>query len=550
MEIITGKDFRRMVIAGSNLLQKNRQMIDDLNVFPVPDGDTGSNMSMTLASVAKTVKTCESDSISDMAKAASNGALRGARGNSGVITSQIFRGMYESLKEKETATCADFADAVDKAREFAYKAVMKPKEGTILTIIRTLAEEAQAHKNKVKDIEELLDIIVKKANEVLLETPEMLPQLKEAGVVDSGGTGLCKIFEGLLIGIKETEEESVEEAHEESSNKDAFQNFKTEDIVFQYCTEFLINKDNYTTAKKEKLHDFLRNIGDSLVFVEDEEIIKVHVHSNHPGQVLEEALKLGSFITVKIENMKQQHSSLVEGKPEEKAPAKVEAKKDEPKKDLGFIAVSSGDGMSDILTNLNVDKIIGGGQTMNPSTDDFMEAIDAINADNIIIFPNNKNIIMAAEQARDLAEDKNVIVVKTKTVPESISAMVNYVEGTPVDDVVSDMEDAVSNVRTAEITYAVRDTKSNGREIKKNDIIGIMDGEIKVIGKKVVEVARGVVDELSKGKPDIISIYKGQEASDNETNVLQNYIEETYPKLDVEVEQGGQPLYYYIISAE
>ena len=547
MKIIKGKDFRRMVIAGSNNLQKNRQIIDDLNVFPVPDGDTGSNMSMTLVTVARELKKCDSNVISDVAKVASTGALRGARGNSGVITSQIFRGLYDGLKEKEEVDVLGFAEALTRAKDFAYKAVMKPKEGTILTIIRVMAEEADKIKNEEINFDDFFGKILVAANIALEETPEMLPALKEAGVVDSGGTGLIRIFEGMHSGLINEKEEEINEASEESSSKEVFNTFNTEDIVFQYCTEFLINKEKYSKAKIEALHDFLKGAGDSLVLVDDDEIVKVHVHTNHPGEVLEKALEIGSFITVKIENMKQQHSNIINAS--ESATSKKE-EKEMPKKDLGFIAVSAGEGMSEILKNLKVDYVISGGQTMNPSTDDFMEAIDKVNADNIIIFPNNKNIIMAAEQARDLCEDKNIVVIKTRTVPESISAMVNYIEGTPVDEVASEMEEAIKVVKTAEITYAVRDTKSNGREIKKNDIIGIMDGEIKVIGKKVVEVARGIVDELSKGKPDIISIYKGEDASDDETDVLASYIDETYPKLDVEIENGGQPLYYYIISAE
>ncbi|MCQ2978390.1 MAG: DAK2 domain-containing protein [Clostridia bacterium] len=563
MKSIRGKELRRMIIAACNNVQRNRQLIDDLNVFPVPDGDTGSNMSMTLMSVAKALKQSDSDSCSDIAKVASSGALRGARGNSGVITSQIFRGLYMSLKEKEEVSNDEFCDAIDMAREYAYKAVMKPKEGTILTIIRVMAEKAIELKGKNLDIDEILNKVVEHGKEVLEQTPDMLPALKEAGVVDSGGTGLVKIFEGLYNGYvnkdeEELEKESNEETDAQGGNVANFAAFNTEDIVFKYCTEFLVDKEKYSPAKLQTLHDYLTSgIGDSLVFVEDDDIVKVHIHTNEPTKVLDKALEIGSFVKVKVENMKVQHENvLVENNQassnntNSKKEEVKETKKEMPHKDIGFIAVSAGSGFNEILNNLNIDYVISGGQTMNPSTDDFMNAINEINADNIVIFPNNKNIIMAAEQAKELVEDKNIFVIKTKAVTECISAMVNYSEGMDINDVVSDMSEAITNVRTAEITYAVRDTKSNGKEITKGDIIGILDGEIKVVGKKVVEVARGIVDELASQKPDIISIYNGEDANSDETSVLETYISEKYPKMDVEVEDGNQPLYYYIISAE
>ncbi|MCQ2910622.1 MAG: DAK2 domain-containing protein [Clostridia bacterium] len=553
MKTIRGKELRRMFIAASNNVQRNRQLIDDLNVFPVPDGDTGSNMSMTLVSVAKALKACDSDNASDVAKVASSGALRGARGNSGVITSQILRGIYMSLKEKEEVTTDDFCDAIASAKDYAYKAVMKPKEGTILTIIRVMQEKALELKGTNMEMDEMLKKVLDHGMEVLEQTPDMLPALKEAGVVDSGGTGLVKIFEGLYNGLVNEKEEELEkeEAESEGGQVANFAAFNTEDIVFKYCTEFLIDKEKYSPAKLQTLHDYLTSgIGDSLVFVEDDDIVKVHIHTNEPTKVLDKALEIGSFVKVKVENMKIQHENVLVDN--NQAPAKAEAKEEKkmPKKDIGFISVSMGDGFTEILNSLKIDYVISGGQTMNPSTDDFMNAIEKVNADNIVIFPNNKNIIMAAEQAKELCEDKNIVVIKSKAVTECISAMVMYQEGASIEDVTNDMNDAIANVRTAEITYAVRDTKSNGKDIAKGDIIGILDGEIKVVGKKVSQVAREIVDELASKKPDIISIYTGEDTKEEEAGILEAYVKEKYPKMDCEVENGGQPLYYYIISAE
>jgi len=543
MKTINGKDFRKMIIAGANNLQKNKQYIDDLNVFPVPDGDTGSNMSMTLLTVATEVKKCEVDNIEDVAKVASNGALRGARGNSGVITSQIFRGLYDGMKGLEEANMEQFADALEKARESAYKAVMKPKEGTMLTIIRVLAEKASELKNNELNFDEFLEEILDHGKQILQKTPDMLPALKEAGVVDSGGTGLIKIFEGMLNGLKKDEVEEIEEVSTSNASTKVFSNFNTEDILYTYCTEFLVNKEKYSKAKMEQLHDYLKNVGDSLVLVDDEEIVKVHIHTNHPGNVLEKALKIGSFISVKIENMKYQHSEIINSE---------ESKKSEEaaKKAIGFIAVSSGDGFTEIFKNLKIDNVISGGQTMNPSTDDFLEAIKNVNAENIIIFPNNKNIIMAAEQASELCEDKNVYVIKTKNMTEAISAMINYSEENTIEEIIQDMSEAKECVKTAEITFAVRDTKAGGLTIKRDDIIGILDGNIEISDAKTINVAQKMVDLLVKNSPDIVTIYEGKDAKTEITDELVKYIETKYPKLDVEVEKGNQPLYYYIISAE
>ncbi len=543
MNSINGKDLRRMIIAGANNLQRFKKDIDELNVFPVPDGDTGSNMYMTIGTVAREVKKCHSDSIEEVAKIASQGALRGARGNSGVILSQIFRGFYLALKDKEEAKTEDLKAVLKSATDVAYKAVMKPKEGTMLTIIRALSEEAA--KREEKEVDVFLEKCIEYGYIVLDKTPDMLPVLKEAGVVDSGGKGLLTVFDGLLNGLRNSvEEELSEDAKKDTTAGAAISKFNTEDILYSYCTEFILNKESFTNEKMIKFNGVLKREGDSLVLVEDEDLIKVHVHTNHPGVVLENALTLGSLSNIKIENMKEQHTSILE-----------DTKKEEvlEDKEVGIIVVSSGAGMRNLFKRAKADIIIDGGQTMNPSTEDFVDAINRLKAHKVLLFPNNKNIIMAAEQAKALVEDKEVRVIKTTSVPEAMSALINYDDAeidVDLNELARTMEEIVKKVKVAEITFAVRDTKINGKEIKKGNILSIVEDKIEGVGTDLCSVTCTAIDKIVGDGADIVSIYAGSDAKSDESEKIVRYIESKYPRMDIELENGGQPLYHYLISCE
>jgi len=545
---IDGKLLRKMIIAGANNLNKNRQMVDELNVFPVPDGDTGTNMSLTVLAAAREVyKTSEKSSVSEVAKAASNGSLRGARGNSGVILSQLFRGFSKGLAEKETIDSYDLVKACQQGVQTAYRAVMKPKEGTVLTVANGIAEKVAQLADETEDLEQIIKQALEYGNEVLAKTPEMLPVLKQAGVVDAGGKGLLCLLEGAFAGIELEDNIKVEEPNQENKvNFSALASIEQESITFGYCTEFFINIKSASEEVVDDLKKYLNTIGDSIVVVSDEEIIKVHVHSDHPGSVIEKALTIGSLTNLKIDNMRQQHSSKIDfgqQKPETK-------KEQQPKKKNAFIAIAMGKGIADIFTQMGVDYVIEGGQTMNPSTEDILKAIENLNAENVFVLPNNKNIILAAEQASKLEKNKNVVVIPTKTIPQGIAAMISYDENKEIDELTEEMKEAASLVKTGQLTFAVRDTVVNDINIVQGDILGIIENDIQVVGKELEQTTKELLDKLVDKESEIVSIYYGQEVDEEKAQEIAAYVEENYPDCDVEVHNGEQPLYYFIISVE
>ncbi|WP_072886792.1 DAK2 domain-containing protein [Tepidibacter formicigenes] len=528
-----------MLISGANNLENHKGLVDKLNVFPVPDGDTGTNMSLTLASAVREILKSSSDNIKDIGKAASKGSLMGARGNSGVILSQLLRGFSKSIEGKDKLNTIDLANALKEGSDTAYRAVIKPIEGTILTVARETSEYAVKIAKKEKDIKRFFEKLIDKANKSLDKTPELLKALKEAGVVDSGGKGLVVIYEGAyraLIG------ESIKKdnyALDKEFNKEA--NISTENIKFAYCTEFILESNKITS---DKMKEIVEKYGDSLVVVGDDSLIKIHIHTNNPGLVLEEAIKYGQLNKIKIDNMKVQHENrLIEEYNE-----KVEEESKEMKK-YGFIATAMGKGLASIFKDFGVDYVIEGGQTMNPSTEDFIEGINNINAENIIILPNNSNVIMAANQAKEIS-NKNIIVIPCKTTPQGFSALLAF---NPEADYVSNeraMKYALSNVKTGQVTFAVRDTNINGVDIKEGDIIGIGEGEIKKSGKDKKEVTLSLIEELVDEDSEIITLFYGEEIDEESANEIKDIIEEKYDYLDVELYYGGQPLYYYIVSVE
>ena len=559
---IDGRALKKMIAAGAARLEKHKALVDSLNVFPVPDGDTGTNMSMTTNTATKDVLSVESDSVSEIAKAAAGGALKGARGNSGVILSQLFRGFAKSLEGKTTANADDLADAMQRASETAYKAVMKPKEGTILTVARVMAERAFEAALDSEDITEVLIEVLKAGYKILSDTTEMLPQLKQANVVDSGGKGLLFIFEGACeaLGVAiETEEgepilaDIVPEII--PGDFSAIGMVDISDITFIYDTEFFIITDGVTQADENAFRDFLEKKGDSIVLAGGDGFIKVHVHSDHPGEILERALMLGNLQNLKIENMLQQHEDIVNGNHAEKPETETETITDENSdcgepKDAGFIAVSAGAGFAELFKHLEVDQIIEGGQTMNPSTEDFINAAAKINAQNIIMLPNNKNVIWAAQQAADMCPGKNITVLETQSVPQGIAAMINYMPDTDFESCVGQMKQAARSVKTGNVTYAVRDSNYGGREIKQGDIICVLDDEIVFVSNDVKRAAEGLIDIMAGGESELLSIYYGAEASETAAVELKNYAAEKYPDCETEAHSGGQPLYFYTISAE
>lgn len=522
-----------MFIQGNNLLYKNRDVVDSLNVFPVPDGDTGTNMALTLDSALNEITKLENPTIENVSKSAAKGSLMGARGNSGVILSQILRGFEKGCKGKENLTSVDFANALKDASNTAYKAVMKPIEGTILTIIRETSERALQLSNENMDFNDFFSEIISHADSVLDRTPEMLDVLKQAGVVDAGGKGLIYILKGFweaLSGkeILQPEKKEVHTSHEKEIGDTH--------IEFGYCTEFIIQGNKLNSEKfKEKIKSF----GDSLLVVGDDDLIKVHIHTNNPGRVIEYGLDIGELIDIKIDNMRHQHSN--------KHVTEEDVKEDAKK--YGFITVAMGEGLSNIFKDLNIDKVIQGGQTMNPSTEDILKAVNEINADNIFVLPNNSNIILAANQAKELS-DKNVIVIPAKTVPQGITAMLEFDPTSSPEENEENMIEALSNVNTVQITYSVRDSKFNDLDIKKDDILGIFDGEIDTVGNNVDEVAIEVLNKAIDDDHEILTIYYGKDVSEKEANELASLIEEKHGDLDIEVYYGGQPLYYYIFSIE
>lgn len=547
---------QKMFLAGAANLEAKKEYINELNVFPVPDGDTGTNMTLTIMSAAKEVNALEKPDMASIAKAISSGSLRGARGNSGVILSQLLRGFTKEIREYEEIDAAVLARACERATATAYKAVMKPKEGTILTVAKGAAQKAQEMAETTEDLEVFLSEVIKYAEEVLAQTPEMLPVLKEAGVVDSGGQGLVEVLHGAFDAFqgKEVDYTAIEAGPAVKMVKPGEQ--AETDIKFGYCTEFIIMTEKQFSEKdEEEVKAYLESIGDSIVCVADEDVVKVHVHTNDPGLAIQKALTYGQLSRIKIDNMREEHQEKLIKDAEKAAAAQAEAaaakeKKKEPRKQVGFIAVSIGDGMNEIFRELGVDYIIEGGQTMNPSTDDMLTAIDNVNADHIFILPNNKNIILAANQARSLTKDKDILVVPTKTVPQGITAVINYMPEADVDTNFETMQEGIKNVKTGQVTYAVRDTKIDDKVIHEGDIMGIGDQGILSVGQSVEETTKSMLSQMVDEDTELISIYYGQDVLAEDAERLAETIGEKYPDADVDLHSGGQPIYYYVVSVE
>lgn len=546
---------RKMFLAGAANLEAKKEFINELNVFPVPDGDTGTNMTLTIMSAAKEVQALENPDMISMAKAISSGSLRGARGNSGVILSQLLRGFTKEIRDHKEIDTVILARACDRATATAYKAVMKPKEGTILTVAKGISQKAEELAETTDDLEVFLPEVIKYAEQVLAETPELLPVLKEAGVVDSGGQGLLEVIHGAYDAFlgKEIDYTAIESG---SGVKTVKPDQQTEaEIKFGYCTEFIIMTDKAFEGRDETdLKAYLESIGDSIVCVADDDIVKIHVHTNDPGLAIQKALTYGQLSRIKIDNMREEHQEKLIRDAEKIAAQQTKAaeikKKKEPRKSVGFIAVSIGEGMNEIFRELGVDYIIEGGQTMNPSTDDMLTAIDEVNADHIFILPNNKNIILAANQAQSLTKDKDIIVIPTKTVPQGITAVISYMPESDVDANLEAMQEAVKNVKTGQVTYAVRDTKIDNKVIHEGDIMGIGDQGILSVGQSVEETAKDMLAQLVDEDSELISLYYGQDINEEDAARFAQSVEELYPDIDVDVHMGGQPIYYYVLSVE
>ena len=552
MKTIDAKVLSRMFLAGAKNLEAKKEWINELNVFPVPDGDTGTNMTMTIMSAASEVSALTDPDMETLAKAISSGSLRGARGNSGVILSQLLRGFTKGVKKSKELDALTIAAAMERAVETAYKAVMKPKEGTILTVAKEAALKAVEIAPEAEELEPFFKAVFDHAEYTLSRTPEMLPVLKEAGVVDSGGQGLLEVLRGAIDGFlgKEVDYSDFEKPAGASVTKISPQ--AEADIKFGYCTEFIILLDKPMPLEEEhSFKEFLTSLGDSIVLVADDEIVKVHVHTNHPGQAIERALTYGALSRMKIDNMREEHQEkLIKDAEKLARQQEEEEKKQTPPKETGFIAVSAGAGLTEIFKELGVDYLIEGGQTMNPSTEDMLNAIDKVNAKTIYILPNNKNIILAANQARDLTEDKKIIVIPTKTIPQGVTALISFVPEKTTEENTEEMTDAISRVHTGQITYAVRDTRIEDKEIHEGDIMGIGDKGILAVGKGKENVAVTTVDAMMTDDAEVISIYYGADASEEKAEALAATLEEKYPDCEVEVNNGGQPIYYYIISVE
>ena len=549
----------KMFLAGAKNLDAKKEWINELNVFPVPDGDTGTNMTMTIMSAAKEVSATPNPSMIQLAKAISSGSLRGARGNSGVILSQLFRGFCKVIKEHDEIDVSIMCDAMQKAVETAYKAVMKPKEGTILTVAKGAADKALELASETDDLIYFFDEVLKHADYVLSQTPEMLPVLKQAGVVDSGGQGLMVVLKGAFDLLCGKEVDYAIEVAPSTSGVIKISAETEEEIKFGYCTEFIIVLNKPMTEDEELgFKAFLEGIGDSIVVVADEEITKTHVHTNDPGLALQKALTFGSLSKIKIDNMREEHQEKLIKDAEklaqqqaEEAQLEAEAKKaDEPRKDMGFVAVSIGEGMNNIFRELGCDYIIEGGQTMNPSTEDMLNAIANVNAEHVFILPNNSNIIMAANQAAALTEDKDIIVIPTKTVPQGLTALINYIPDLSAEENTETMTAEIANVKTGQVTYAVRDTELDGFTIKENDYMGIGDKTILAVGTDLKTTTIELLDSMIDEDSAIVSIYFGSDSSEESAAKIAEVIEEKYPDVEVEIHDGGQPIYYYVMSVE
>ncbi len=548
---INAKMLAKMFLAGAKNLEVKKEWINELNVFPVPDGDTGTNMTLTIMSAAKEVVNLQDEDMMTICKAISSGSLRGARGNSGVILSQLFRGFTKTIREYEEIDIPTLAAATEKAVESAYKAVMKPKEGTILTVAKGMADKArELAEEGCDDMELYFRQIIEYGDEVLAKTPDMLPVLKQAGVVDSGGQGLMQVMKGAFEAFLGKEVDFTLEASKESPAKEGSASSVDQEIKYGYCTEFIILLNKTFNIKNEiDFKEYLESIGDSIVVVADGDVVKVHVHTNDPGLAIQRALKYGALSNMKIDNMRLEHQEKIM---KEQQMKEQEQKKEPemPHKEVGFIAVSVGEGMSEIFKGLGADYIIEGGQTMNPSTEDMLNAIDKVNADTIFILPNNKNIILAANQAKTMVEDKKIIVIPTKTVPQGITAIINYVPDMDPEDNAATMECEIKNVLTGQVTYAVRDTMIDDKEIKQGDYMGIGDSGILSVGRDMEEVTFNMIKAMMHDDLELISIYYGSDVSEEAAEAIKAKVEETYPDCDVELQMGGQPIYYYVISME
>lgn len=555
---ITVETFAKMFLSGAKRLESKKEWINELNVFPVPDGDTGTNMTLTIMAAAKEVAALKQPyEMEDVCKAISFGSLRGARGNSGVILSQLLRGLTKGVNGHEEINVKVMAAAFQKAVESAYKAVMKPKEGTILTVAKGASHRAKEVAEETEDLDVFFKAVVKAAEETLMKTPDMLPVLKQAGVVDSGGQGLLEVLKGALDAFhgKEIDFDAIPVESSVKVNATPQETIATEDIKFGYCTEFIVMLEKkYTKEDKADFKAYLESLGDSIVLVDDEGIVKVHVHTNDPGLAIQKGLSYGSLTSMKIDNMREEHNERLALS---QAAKKEDTKKpDEPRKEIGFIAVSVGAGMNEIFEGLGVDYIISGGQTMNPSTEDMLNAIDNVNADTIFILPNNKNIIMAANQARDLTEDKKIIVIPTKTVPQGITAIIGFMPDKTLEENEESMLEDIKNVKTGQVTYAVRDTNMDGVDICQNDIMGIDDDGIVAVGKEVEQTTISMLDSMLKKAEgsgaliEIISVYAGEDVTKEDMDSLEDKLTEKYPDYDIEFQVGGQPIYYYVVSVE
>ena len=545
----------KMFLAGAQNIEAKKEFINELNVFPVPDGDTGTNMSLTIMAAAKEVTALQNPKMADLAKAISSGSLRGARGNSGVILSQLLRGFTKAIREEKEIDVIALAAACNRARETAYKAVMKPKEGTILTVASGIAEKASEMAQETDDLEEFIPAVISYAEEVLAKTPDMLPVLKEAGVVDSGGQGLLEVIKGAYDAFlgKEIDYSAIAPSAGAGVTKISAED--TADIKFGYCTEFIIlTEKEFTEQDEHEFKEYLSSIGDSIVCVADDDVVKIHVHTNDPGLAIQRALTFGQLSRMKIDNMREEHQEKLirdaENLAKQQEQDAAEKKASEPRKPMGFIAVSIGEGINNIFKELGVDYIIEGGQTMNPSTDDMLKAIDEVHADTVFILPNNKNIVLAANQAKHLVEDKEIIVIPTKTVPQGITAIINFMPDADAKTNEEAMLEEVKNVKTGQVTYAVRDTRIDDKEIHEGDIMGIGDHGILAVGSEIRKTTLEMLEQLVDEDSELISVYYGEEVKEEDANELIEQIEELYPDADVDAHFGGQPIYYYVVAVE
>ena len=554
IEKIDASLLQKAFLAGAYNLERNKDYINELNVFPVPDGDTGSNMSLTIMAAAKEVGALSNPSIEELSKTISSGSLRGARGNSGVILSQLLRGFCKEIRDKKEITVEVLADGFVRGCETAYKAVMKPKEGTILTVAKGVAEKAVEMADADVDFETLGQAVIEYGDEVLSKTPDMLPVLKEAGVVDSGGQGLMEFLKGAYNGLigKEVIDDNIIAKSASPKVSVSSEDIDTSHITFGYCTEFIILLEKeYNMDIEMKFKEYLTSIGDSLVVVSDDEIVKVHVHTNHPGLAFEKGLEFGQLTNMKVDNMREEHrEKVIMEQDRAKAASEEAAKPAEPKKDFGFVAVSVGEGLDQIFTELGVDYIIQGGQTMNPSTDDVLSAIEKVNAENVFVLPNNKNIILAANQAASIEKEKNIIVIPSKTIPQGIGAMIGFEMTMSAEDNKESMIEAMGAVKSGQVTYAVRDTSIDGKEIKTGDYMGIDDNGIKSVGTDITEVVKELIKEMSDDDSELLSVYYGSDVTEEDAEALVAVLEEEYPDYEIELHPGNQPIYYYIVSVE